>query len=277
MMVVQGESLSSVCWFLIVVNSRHQAYTCICASGINAKVLHYGHAAAPNEKKMQDGELVLFDMGSEYHCYCADITCSFPVNGKFTEDQKTIYNLVLDAVNAVKGSMKEGVSWIDMHRLAEKVICAGLREAGVLKGTDEDFAKHHLGAMFMPHGLGHFLGLDTHDVGGYLGIERPTEPGIKKLRCGHVLKRNMVLTIEPGCYFIPVLLEKALQNDKIKHLFNEQRCRQFFGFGGVRIEDDVIVTENGMECMTRVPRTVDEIEKHMKATNPFVKSKMEEE
>ena len=258
--------------------ARHQAYTCICASGINAKVLHYGHAAAPNEKQIQDGEMVLFDMGSEYHCYCADITCSYPVNGKFTEDQKTIYNIVLDATRAVEDTMKEGVSWIEMHRLAEKVICAGLRDAGILKGTDEEFAKHNLGALFMPHGLGHFLGLDTHDVGGYLaGMERPSEPGIKKLRCGHVLKRNMVLTVEPGLYFIPMLLEKAFEDPVLKPFFIEQRCRQFFGFGGVRIEDDVIVKEDGIECMTQVPRTVEEIERFMKEHNDNVKSKMEEE
>lgn len=95
---------------------RHCSYTCICATGENSAVLHYGHAAAPNDKTLQDGDMALFDMGAEYHFYGSDITCSFPVNGKFTSDQSLIYNAVLDAHNAVISAMKPGVSWVDMHK-----------------------------------------------------------------------------------------------------------------------------------------------------------------
>ena len=95
---------------------RHVAYTCICAGGLNAAVLHYGHAGAPNDRQLQDGQMSLLDMGAEYRCYCSDITCSYPVNGTFTEDQKMVYNAVLDAQKNIFAAMKPGCSWPDMHR-----------------------------------------------------------------------------------------------------------------------------------------------------------------
>ena len=109
----------------------------------------------------------LFDMGGEYYCYASDITCSFPANGKFSEDQKSIYNAVYKANRAVMGAVKPGVIWSDMHCLAERVILTSLKEIGLLKGEVEDMMKVRLGAIFLPHGLGHFIGCDTHDVGGY--------------------------------------------------------------------------------------------------------------
>lgn len=143
-------------------------------------------------------------MGGNYCGYAADITCSFPANGKFTENQKTIYNAVLAARNAVIDAAKPGVSWIDMHLLANKVMLAALREAGILKGDIDEMIKAGLNQTFQPHGLGHLLGLDVHDVGGYLpgNPERSTEPGVCKLRTSRTLEAGMVLTIEPGCYFI---------------------------------------------------------------------------
>ncbi|KAF5748504.1 xaa-Pro dipeptidase [Tripterygium wilfordii] len=113
---------------------RHCSYTCICATGENSAVLHYGHAAAPNDRTLKDGDMALFDMGAEYHFYGSDITCSFPVNGKFTIDQSLIYNAVLYAHNAVISAMKPGVSWVDMHKLAEKVILQSLKEGHILFG-----------------------------------------------------------------------------------------------------------------------------------------------
>ena len=109
----------------------------------------------------------LFDMGGEYCCYTSDITCSFPANGKFTEEQKIIYNAVLKASRAVIAAIKPGVCWVDMHKLAEKVQLEELCKAGILKGDLDAMMAVRLGAVFMPHGLGHFMGLDTHDVGGY--------------------------------------------------------------------------------------------------------------
>jgi Xaa-Pro dipeptidase len=161
---------------------RHTSYTCICASGTNGAVLHYGHAAAPNEKKINEGEMVVFDMGAEYHCYGADITRSFPVNGKFTQDQKEVYEAVLSAQQAVMKAMKPGVPWPDMHLLSNRVLLEHLVAAGFLKGKIDELMENHIGAVFMPHGLGHLLGIDTHDVGGYVknAPPRSTLPGVKK-------------------------------------------------------------------------------------------------
>lgn len=109
----------------------------------------------------------LFDMGAEYYCYASDITCSFPANGKFTDDQKLIYNAVLTANRAVMNMARPDINWVDMHRLAERKILLALIEGGLLTGDIEDMMAINLGAVFMPHGLGHLMGIDTHDVGGY--------------------------------------------------------------------------------------------------------------
>lgn len=146
----------------------------------------------------------LFDMGGNYCGYAADITCSFPANGKFTEDQKLIYNAVLKARDAVIAAAKPEVVWTDMHLLANRVMLTSLKEGGLLVGDVEDMVKAGLNEVFQPHGLGHLLGLDVHDVGGYLPghPERSKEAGVRKLRTARTLLAGMVLTIEPGCYFI---------------------------------------------------------------------------
>ncbi|CAD5228315.1 unnamed protein product [Bursaphelenchus xylophilus] len=183
---------------------RHIAYTCIAGSGENGAVLHYGHAGAPNDRHIQDGDMCLFDMGPEYNCYASDVTCSFPANGKFTEKQKVIYNAVWAARCAVFENAKPGVRWNDMHILAEKVVLEHLVKAGILNGDVNEMVEKRVGAVFQPHGLGHLLGLDVHDCGGYLGDALPRShlPGLKSLRLTRTLKERMVLTIEPGCYFI---------------------------------------------------------------------------
>ncbi|XP_022147628.1 xaa-Pro dipeptidase [Momordica charantia] len=240
---------------------RHCSYTCICATGENSAVLHYGHAAAPNDRTLEDGDMALFDMGAEYHFYASDITCSFPVNGKFTSDQSLIYNAVLKAHNDVISVMKPGLSWVEMHRLAEKTILESLTEGSVLVGNVKDMIAEHLGAVFLPHGLGHFLGIDTHDPGGFLqGLERPKEPGLNALRTVRELKEGMVITVEPGCYFIDALLDPAIESSKTSKFFNVEAVNRFRGFGGVRIESDVLVTANGCRNMTKCPRETWEIE-----------------
>ncbi|EOY30523.1 Metallopeptidase M24 family protein isoform 7, partial [Theobroma cacao] len=226
---------------------RHCSYTCICATGENSAVLHYGHAAAPNDKILEDGDMALLDMGAEYSFYGSDITCSFPA--------------VLDAHNVVITTMKPGVSWVDMHRLAEKIILESLIKGNILVGNIDDMMVERLGAMFMPHGLGHFLGIDTHDPGGYpKGVERPKEPGLKSLRTARQLQEGMVITVEPGCYFIDALLVPAMENANTSKFFNCEIVDRFKNFGGVRIESDVLVTANGSKNMTKVPRETWEIE-----------------
>ncbi|KAJ9167927.1 hypothetical protein P3X46_019515 [Hevea brasiliensis] len=240
---------------------RHCSYTCICATGENSAVLHYGHAAAPNDRTLEDGDMALFDMGAEYNFYGSDITCSFPVNGKFTSDQSLIYNAVLDAHNAVISAMRPGVSWLDMHKLAEKIILESLKKGCIVVGNVDDMMTERLGAVFMPHGLGHLLGIDTHDPGGYLkGPKRSKEPGLRSLRTARELEEGMVITVEPGCYFIDALLDPAMENSNTSKFFNREAIGRFKGFGGVRIESDVHVTANGSNNMTNVPREVWEIE-----------------
>lgn len=243
---------------------RHTSYTCICGSGDNSSVLHYGHAGAPNDKILENGDMCLFDMGGEYYCYSSDITCSFPANGKFTADQREIYEAVLKSSRAVMNAVKPGVAWPDMHRVADRIHLEELTRIGILKGNVEDMIKAHMGAVFMPHGLGHFLGIDVHDVGGYPeGVDRIDLPGLKSLRTARALQERMVLTIEPGIYFIDHVLDQALANPSQSCFINNQVLQRFRGFGGVRIEDDIAVTANGMELLTCVPRTVEEIEAFM--------------
>lgn len=245
--------------------SRYLAYTCICGSGHNGATLHYGHAGAPNDAVIKEEDMLLLDMGAEYQGYCSDITCSFPASGKFSEDQKIIYNMVLAAQDAVENAIKPGVNWVDMHRLAERVILEHLvkHKFVIPNGKSlEELHKLHIPAIFMPHGLGHFMGLDTHDVGGYpKGVERKTEPGVCCLRTARDLKKGMVLTVEPGVYFIAEQLDRALANPEQAPYLNKDMLQRFRKFGGVRLEDDVVVTEDGCEDMTQVPRTVEEVEK----------------
>jgi len=243
---------------------RFESYTCICACGPNAAILHYGHAGAPNNRLLQDGEMTLNDMGCEYYCYASDITCSFPINGKFTQAQKGVYEAVLDAGIRVMKSCKPGVSWVEMHKLAERTIAEHLVRLGYIQGEIEDIIAAEIPELFMPHGLGHLMGIDTHDVGGI-------PPGVQKfksLRMNRDLIEGMVLTVEPGCYFIPALLEPAfLDETKAKHL-NEEKLRPMLNKGGVRIEDNCIITKDGLELMTCVPRTISEIEAVMSG-KPF--------
>ncbi|KAG9436528.1 xaa-Pro dipeptidase [Apis mellifera carnica] len=248
---------------------RHVSYTCICGSGHNASILHYGHAGAPNNKIMNDGDICLFDMGGNYCGYAADITCSFPVNGKFTEDQKMIYNAVLAARNSVMNAAKPNVAWTDMHLLANKTMLTSLKKNGLLVGDVDEMIEVGLNEIFQPHGLGHFMGLDVHDVGGYLPghPERSLAPGLRKLRTGRVLQPGMVLTIEPGCYFIDCLLDAALKNPNQSKFIVKEELKRFRGSGGIRIEDDILITETGVKNLTDVPRTVEEIEKWMAKKN----------
>jgi Xaa-Pro dipeptidase len=243
---------------------RFTAYTSICGCGPHSAVLHYGHQGAPNDGRMRDGDMFLNDSGAEYHGYSSDITCSYPVNGHFTAEQRGVYEAVLAANRAVQAVMKPGVPWPDMHRLAERVIAERLRDLGLVKGSTDELLARHVPAVFMPHGLGHLMGLDVHDVGGYPeGTSRIDEPGIRSLRCGRKLEAGMVITVEPGIYFIDAVLEPALADPALSRLLVAPEVARFREFGGVRIEDDVVVTATGTVNLTRVPRDVADIESVM--------------
>ncbi|OQR91079.1 xaa-Pro dipeptidase, metalloprotease family M24B [Thraustotheca clavata] len=243
--------------------ARFHAYTCICGSGHNASALHYGHAGAPNDKVLNDGDVFLNDMGCEYHGYASDITCTFPVNGKFTPDQKFIYEGVLKAHDAVIAAMKPGVEWVDMHLLSQRVLTEHLLQGGLFQnGSVDELMEAEISAYFYPHGLGHLMGLDVHDVGGYLpGTGRTDTRMLRKLRAGRKLEKNMVITVEPGCYFIEGQIEELLSSPATAKYINKEVLARFRKTGGVRIESDVIVTATGAENMSYlVPRKVAEIE-----------------
>lgn len=245
---------------------RNASYTSICACGPNGAVLHYGHAAAPNDRELSPGNLALLDMGASYHGYASDITCTFPISGNFSEDQKVIYQGVLNAQVAVMHIAQPGESWVRCHHVAQIEIIKSLIDVGILiGGTAEELAAKQLGAVFFPHGLGHLIGCDTHDVGGYISGTpvRPSEPGFRKLRTARNLEEGFVLTNEPGCYFIDVLLDKALADPDQSIHINNDILKRFRGFGGVRLEDDIVITKNGADNLTLCPRTINEIESVM--------------
>jgi Xaa-Pro dipeptidase len=166
--------------------------------------------------------------------------------------------------------MRPGVAWPDMHRLAEREIARGLRAGGLLRGDLDAILAAHVPALFMPHGLGHLMGLDVHDVGGYpAGINRIDEPGIRSLRCGRTLEAGMVITVEPGIYFIDALLDPALGEARYAPFLAPDVLARFRHLGGVRIEDDVLVTLDGSENLTQVPRTVEDVERVMASVPAF--------
>eukprot|EP00591_Stephanopyxis_turris_P000185 CAMPEP_0195521084 /NCGR_PEP_ID=MMETSP0794_2-20130614/17906_1 /TAXON_ID=515487 /ORGANISM="Stephanopyxis turris, Strain CCMP 815" /LENGTH=525 /DNA_ID=CAMNT_0040650553 /DNA_START=26 /DNA_END=1603 /DNA_ORIENTATION=- len=246
---------------------RNMGYTPICGCGPNSAVLHYGHAGAPNDRTIQEGDMCLLDLGTEYHCYGSDITCSFPANGTFTENQIGVYEGVLQAQKDVIEMLKPGVSWVDCHYAAECAILRALIALGVVvahdKTVEELVVQMRLGAVFMPHGLGHFIGVDTHDVGGYLPNHPPRSPlpGLRSLRTSRIMKEGMVITVEPGCYFINALLDEALDvNSPLAKYLVTDRLDQFRNSGGVRLEDVVAVTKDGCDNYTTCPRTVTEVE-----------------
>ena len=210
----------------------------------------------------------LFDMGAEYFCYGSDVTCSFPISssGKFTEKQRVVYEGVLNAQRKVIGMVSPGVSWLECHKAAESEILKALISLNIVSPGSrsiDQLVEARLGAVFMPHGLGHLIGIDTHDVGGYLPghQERIQQPGLRSLRTARFLKEGMTLTVEPGCYFIDHLIDEAINEDSEHAPFlNSETLEEFRGFGGVRLEDVIEVTPTGCDNYTLCPRTVVEVE-----------------
>ncbi|MDZ7658931.1 aminopeptidase P family protein [Fodinibius sp.] len=236
------------------------AYNGIFAAGENSAILHY----VENNREIKDGDLFLIDAGYECNGYASDFTRTYPANGAFTDSQAEIYETVLEAQKQVIDAAEPDVKMEDLHILAARVMMQGLKDADIVKGSVDDLMEEDIFALFFPHGLGHFLGLDTHDVGGYpKGVERIERPGIKYLRMRRTLQQSMVLTIEPGLYFVPALLKPALEDDKASKFLNASKLNDMMDFGGVRIEDNIIVTEDGCENLTTVPKERDEIEKVM--------------
>jgi Xaa-Pro dipeptidase len=237
----------------------HQGYDNICGSGVRCTWLHYGHPAEANAEMIPRSAMRLCDMGSEYHVYTSDVTCSYPANGKFTDDQKTVYNAVWAAVLAVENAIRPGVPYTEIHRLAERTMLEKMTEAGLFVGNIDDMVRENLCNYFMPHGLGHLLGLDVHDVGGYEpGKDRIQQPGLSSLRCGRELKEGMVVTVEPGFYFNDWKRTELEEFPEKLALVNVEVLDRMWKVGGIRIEDDVLVMKDGCRVLNNVPRTVRE-------------------
>lgn len=214
---------------------RSYAYPSIVGGGKNACILHY----IENSAQLKSGDLVLVDAGGEFENYASDITRTFPVSGKYSEPQKALYNIVLNAQLAAIEQVQPGNHWNQPHEAALRVICEGLLELGLLEGELAEIIEKEQYRDFYMHRTGHWLGMDVHDVGEYkVGDEwRVLEPG-------------MVLTVEPGIYVSPN---------------NENVANKWRGIG-IRIEDDVAVTKDGHEILTHhVPKTIEEIEQLMQS------------
>ncbi len=243
-------------------------YNCIACSGINNAVLHYGHAAEPNNEVVPRESLRLIDMGAEYHCYTADVTVTFPTNGTFSPDQKTVYEAVLAAVENVESTVKPGIDYRDMHRLSHRVMLEELVRTTDLFRTEnvDELVRLNMCSYFSPHGLGHSLGLMVHDVAIEPGkMKEKSDPTIKGLRLQRVLKERMVLTVEPGLYFIEYLIDELAEDPERSKLINFEAVeRMRRNVGGVRIEDNIVITADGCRVLTDVPRKVKEIESVMK-------------
>jgi Xaa-Pro dipeptidase len=238
---------------------RLNAFPTIVCTGEKCATLHY-HT---NDRQIVDGDLVLVDAGCEYLCYAADNTRTFPANGKFSADQRAVYQAVLDAHNAVIAAAKPGVPWPEMATLAARVMAAGLIKAGLFKeGTAEEIVSSGALEAFFPHGLGHGMGLDCHEIAGWeKGVEIPDEPHVRKLRTGRVLAPGIVVTVEPGCYFVPKLYQAAIANPATgKYINAEVAERLRTTVGGVRIEDDILITEDGNRNLSRIPKEIDDLE-----------------
>jgi len=231
----------------------------------NGQTLHNHSHSFPLEK----GRLMIVDAGAESNGhYASDFTRTVPVGGKFSQKQLDIYNIVLKANNTATALIKPGETYLSIHLKIAEVIATELKELGLMKGDVKEAVASGAHALFFPHGLGHMMGLDVHDMENYgqihVGYDDEVRPidqfGTAYLRLGRKLQKGFVITNEPGLYFIPALIEKWY-NEKINHSFiNFEQVRKYLDFGGIRLEDDILVTDNGARILgNRIPINPDEV------------------
>ena len=220
--------------------------------------------------KFKDGDLVVNDSGAEslLH-YASDITRTFPVSGKFTQRQKDVYEIVLISQLVSISEIKPKVTFKSVHLKCAEVMVDGLKALGLMKGNTKFAVEAGAHALFFPHGLGHLLGLDVHDMENYgennFGydekLKRSTQFGLKSLRYAKPLVPGVVLTVEPGLYFIPTLIDKWQGEKKHADFINYDKVNEYRGFGGIRIEDDVVVMKNGSRVLGKpIPKAVEDVE-----------------
>ncbi|MBN2482341.1 MAG: aminopeptidase P family protein [Bacteroidales bacterium] len=248
----------------VLQHNCRMAYPVICT--IHGEILHnnsYGHL-------LQSGQLLLIDAGaeSEMH-YATDITRTYPVGGKFTRIQKDVYNIVLNAQVEAIAAIRPEISYRDIHFKAARTIAEGLKDIGLLKGNTDDVVQLGAHALFFPHGLGHMIGLDVHDMEDlgedYVGYDREFKRseqfGTAYLRMAKRLLEGNVVTVEPGIYFIDALIDKWREEKRFNDFINYEALEKFRGFGGIRIEDNVAVTREGHHVIGKpIPKAPDELE-----------------
>ena len=241
------------------------SFAVICSQ--NGETLHnHDHSQI-----LEKGRLMLTDAGAETVTnYCSDFTRTVPVGGKFTARQKDVYNAVLAGNNKAIEIARPGVTYQYVHLEVCKVLAQGLKDLGLMKGEVNAAVAAGAHALFMPHGLGHMMGIDVHDMEdlgqiyvGYDDVPRPIRQfGTSSLRMGRKLQEGFVITDEPGCYFIPALIDQWRQEGLHKDFLVYDKIEEYKGFGGIRIEDDILITANGSRFLgvKRTPVTVEEIE-----------------
>lgn len=220
--------------------------------------------------RLESGRLVLGDFGAETAThYAGDITRTWPVDKTFTHRQKEIYQIVLDANMNVINALRPGITYLDCHNLAWRTVAEGLRALGLLQGDADEMVALGVPALFMPHGVGHMIGMDVHDmenlgenyIGYREGLERSNLLGLKSLRMAKELEAGFVMTIEPGIYFIPELIQLWESQGKFQEYIKYDRLQEYQGFGGVRIEDNYLITSDGAQLIgDPIPKTIAEIE-----------------
>jgi Xaa-Pro aminopeptidase len=232
----------------------------------NGQILHNHY----HGNKLKRGNLVVVDAGAEslLH-YAADITRTIPVGGKYSTKQRDVYDIVLAGQETAIKSMKPGIKYREIHLQTVRVIATGLRDLGLMKGDIEEAILQGAHALFFPHGLGHMLGLDVHDmenlgenfVGYDEGVQRSKQFGLAYLRLAKELKPGYVVTVEPGIYFIPALCDKWKKEGKFTDFISYDKFERYKDFGGIRIEDNVLVTKTGSRVLGRpIPKKPGKIE-----------------
>jgi Xaa-Pro aminopeptidase len=249
-----------------VVLSRGSALAFPTIFSIHGETLHNHHY----DNQMQAGDMAVNDSGAESPLhYASDITRTIPVSGKFSQKQKEIYSIVLNAQEKAIEAIKPGVEFRDIHFLACKVLASGLKDLGLMKGDIEQAVHAGAHTLFFQCGLGHMLGLDVHDMEGlgeeYVGytdtIKRNPEFGFKSLRLARTLEPGFVITVEPGIYFIPELIDRWKAGNKYSQFINYDLVETYRDFGGIRIEDDVLVADTGHRVLgKKIPKTISEVE-----------------
>ena len=256
---------------VIVAHNMKTSYNSIVT--VHGEVLHNEEYHHP----IQPGDLLLADVGAETPTgWAADITRTFPISGKFSSTQRDIYDVVLAAHDTCIAAMRPGVEYSDIHLRACQIIAEGLVNLGILRGNPEEIVEKDIHALFFPHGIGHLLGLDVHDmedlgdIAGYEeGRERSSRFGLGYLRLNRTLQPGMLVTIEPGFYQVPAILNPA--RDRYQYLINWERLEQFSDVRGIRIEDDILITDTASETITAaLPTTAPQIEELVGAGSPTI-------